>query len=52
MTPEDLQRLERKLDMIIDYFHIGQKPPRNIQAEIDKKFIDLTQRKKRLKKEI
>lgn len=26
IKPEDIARLEEKLDMIIDFFHIGQKP--------------------------
>jgi hypothetical protein len=51
IKPEDIARLEEKLDMIIDFFHIGQKPStRNLQAEIDAKFIQLTMKKKGTKK--
>jgi hypothetical protein len=52
LTPEDLNRIESKLDAIIDYFNIGKKAPRNLQVEIDKKFIELTSpRQKRKRKE-
>lgn len=46
----DLERIEKKIDMVIDYFNIGKKAPRDLQAEIDKKFIELTSRKKKSKK--
>jgi len=32
MTPEDMKRIEKKLDSIIDFFNIG-KSPRQIEAE-------------------
>jgi hypothetical protein len=46
----DLERIERKIDMVIEYFNIGKKAPRDLQAEIDRKFIELTSRKKKSKK--
>lgn len=46
----DIERIEKKLDMVIEYFNIGKKAPRDLQSEIDKKFIQLTSRKKRDKK--
>lgn len=51
MTAEDLRRIESKLDAIMDYFNIGKKAPRDLQAEIEKKFIELTSRRKKVKKE-
>jgi len=47
----DLERIERKIDMVIEYFNIGKKAPRDLQAEIEKKFIELTFRRKKVKKE-
>lgn len=49
-TMTDLERIEQKLDMVIEYFNIGKKAPRDLQAEIDKKFVELTSRKKKVKK--
>lgn len=47
-----LDRLEKKLDMVIEYFNIGAKAPRDLRAEIEKKYIELTSRRKKRKKEI
>jgi len=48
MDDDILIRIEKKLDMIIDYFHIGQKPPRSIrdiEKEVEAKIMQLQARK-------
>ena len=54
MDNEILTRIEKKLDMIIDYFHIGQKPPRtirDIEKEAKAMVIQIREREaKRVKK--
>jgi hypothetical protein len=48
MTPDDLTRIEEKLDKIIRFFQIDQAPKRSrveIRAEVDAKILSLQERK-------
>lgn len=48
--PDDLTRIEEKLDKIIRFFQIDQKPKRSrveIRAEVDRKILSLNERRKK-----
>lgn len=52
--PDDLTRIEEKLDRIIRFFQIDQAPKRSrveIRAEVDAKILRLQDRKKKRKAE-
>jgi len=50
---DELQQIKEKLDLIINYFHIGQAPVRSIrdlEREAESKIIQLQNRPKRIKR--
>ena len=35
MTAEDLQRIEKKIDMLLEHFSVGKKPARRSVVELN-----------------
>jgi len=53
VTHEDIERIEKKLDLIIQHFSIGQTPrrsPKEIDALVDAVVYDILSKKRKNKK--
>jgi len=46
MTKNQADRIEKKLDMIIDFFSIGAKPPDKTNEEIRREVVEFLQERK------